>query len=226
MIFASEDHLIKQDRVCVWFYTGVILTVSLVKTRKWRKGRPDTPLGALSSAASLCCGCCSQTLPGPYLKERKKTFNGKWQAPSNAPSRWTTENHAHSTDLIFIGKPRGWQRGSLNFCVFAFSPQLSLICESDITYIKNRVSFTYLYLCTHVSILYVIILYLWHQLLRKIDLECPVLVDFLSKRQRWGEREQVSERARSDTWAASFMTPWEQKYSFRYLNCKACLLPL
>lgn len=57
---------------------------------------------------------------------------------------------------------------------------------------KNTVNFTYLYLCTHVSTLCVIILYLWHQLLRKIDLEYLILVDFLSNRQR-EERERESE---------------------------------
>lgn len=57
----------------------------------------------------------------------------------------------------------------------------------------NLVNFTYLYLCTHVSILYVIILYLWHQLLRKIDLECLILVDFTQQQAQGGESESESE---------------------------------
>lgn len=57
---------------------------------------------------------------------------------------------------------------------------------------------------THVSTLYVIILYLWHQLLRKIDLECLILVDFLSNRQR--EKRERKRGKRDVTWAASFMT--------------------
>lgn len=60
----------------------------------------------------------------------------------------------------------------------------------------NLVNFTYLYLCTHVSILYVIILYLWLQLLRKIDLECLILVDFSQQQAKGGERGRA--RVRND----------------------------
>ena len=138
---------------------------------------------------TILCGA----LPGLYLKERKTMFNAKWQAPSNSPSQWASKNHAYSMDLIFIGKSQGWQRGSLNFflCFCFLSSVVSHVWVWHHMH-KNTVYFTYLYLCTHVSTLYVIILYLWHQLLRKIDLEYLILVDFLSNRQR-EERERESE---------------------------------
>lgn len=121
---------------------------SLVRMRKWRERQrgPDFPV--LSWAAEL--RCCHQTLPGLYLKRRKKTFNGKWQASSDPPSSWAPENHAYSMDLIFIGKSQGWQRGSLNsFCVFALSSVVYHLRTWHHMH-KNIVNFT-LYLRTHVS---------------------------------------------------------------------------
>lgn len=88
-----------------------------------------------------------------FLKERKKTFNGKWQASSNSPSQWATENHAYSMDLIFIGKSQGWQHGSLNsflcFCFFS-----SVVSHLQVWHHmhKNIVNFTYLYLHIHMSV--------------------------------------------------------------------------
>jgi hypothetical protein len=91
----------------------------------------------------------------PLFKERKKTFNGKWQASSNSSSQWATKSHAYSMDLIFIGKSQGWQHGSLNsFLWFCFLSSVVSHLQVWHHVHKNIVNFTYLYLRTHVSILY------------------------------------------------------------------------
>lgn len=85
--------------------------------------------------------------------------------------------------------------------LFVFSLSL-LSCLSLVSLTSHALKYSQFYLFmslpTHVSTLYVIILYLWHQLLRKIDLECLILVDILSNRQRRGRgsksREQHVER--------------------------------
>lgn len=106
-----------------------------------------------NSGTSQYCMYCYQTLPCLYLRERKKTFNGKWQASLNSPSQWAAENHAYSMDLIFIGKSQGWQCGSLNFFL-CFCFLSSIVSHLQVWHHmhKNIVNFTYLYLGTHMSV--------------------------------------------------------------------------